>query len=116
MNSSGSGMMLELEGTPPMGPGLINGYPMTPERKQFYGMDMKFYETFPPKCSMFGMIDWSPSQELSRSDIHTKAGALGLFEDAPDTPITLIPFTSMQCRMKCSLYRSGLYRGVENVK
>ena len=35
MNSSGSGRMLELDGTPPMGPGLINGYPMTPEYELF---------------------------------------------------------------------------------
>ena len=46
MNSSGSGMMLELEGAPPMGPGLINGYPMTPEREQFYRMNIKSMKIF----------------------------------------------------------------------
>ena len=53
-----------------------------------------------PKWRMFGMMDWRLSQELFKWVIHTKAGALGLFELAPDTPIT---FTfSMQCLMKCS--------------
>ena len=110
--------MLELDGTPPMGPGLMNGYPITPNMNYSITDDLDNYGTKSvlPKCSMLGIIDWSPFQELSRSDIHTKAGAFGLFEDAPDTPITLIPLTSMQCLMKCSLYRSGLYRGVENVK
>ena len=39
------------------------------------------------------MMDWRPAQELSASVIHTKAGALGRLEEAPDTPITFRPGT-----------------------